>query len=131
MSERTTLDPLWTKSPFVLRRFPGLAAALALGAMLLVLAMSAYPLFISASESGLLAAQIDAPTITRYGAGVFYSRTSTKLTAPGIRQALLIDEMGDVFDRETSKSPLLESTIRYIFGPTVSVSTPDQPVPAT
>ena len=60
------VDPLWSKAPFVMFRYPGLFASLAVGALLLALAAAAYPLFISASASELLAAKIDDPAYTRW-----------------------------------------------------------------
>ncbi len=65
-------DPLWSKAPFVLLRYPGLFVSIAVGALLLALAASAYPLFISASASELVKARIDDPTYTRWAVGMMY-----------------------------------------------------------
>jgi hypothetical protein len=54
-------DPLWSKAPLVLLRYPGLFVSIAVGALLLALAASAYPLFISSSASELVAARIHDP----------------------------------------------------------------------
>jgi len=44
-------DPLWSKAPLVLLRYPGLFVSIAVGALLLALAASAYPLFISSPRA--------------------------------------------------------------------------------
>jgi hypothetical protein len=62
-------DPLWSKAPLLLLRFPGLFVSIAVGALLLALAASAYPLFISASASELVKARIDDPSYTRWPSG--------------------------------------------------------------
>ena len=45
------MNPLWRAAPFVLRRYPGVLAALVAAAALLALAAAAGPLFVSASAS--------------------------------------------------------------------------------
>src|SRR5262245_1844188 len=65
-------DPLWSKAPFVLFRYPGLFVSIAVGALLLALAASAYPLFISASASELVRARIHDPSYTKWAVGEFY-----------------------------------------------------------
>jgi putative ABC transport system permease protein len=65
-------DPLWSKAPFVLFRYPGLFVSIAVGALLLALAASAYPLFISASASELVRGRIHDPSYTRWAVGEFY-----------------------------------------------------------
>jgi hypothetical protein len=62
-------DPLWSKAPLLLLWFPGLFVSIAVGALLLALAASAYPLFISASASELVKARIDDPSYTRWPSG--------------------------------------------------------------
>ena len=59
-------------------RYPGLLAAVVVGALLLSLVAAAYPLFLSRSEGELLESAIANPTITPYGAGMFYSVTNVR-----------------------------------------------------
>jgi hypothetical protein len=107
MGRRARLtNPLWVKSPLALIRFPGLLASIVLGALLLALAAAAYPLFISASASNLLASNISNPTVTRYLAGVSYSRSTVRFDAAGLHQPRLVDELGSVVSREAIGSPL-------------------------
>jgi putative ABC transport system permease protein len=112
-------------------RYPALLASVVLGAMLLATAAAAFPTFISAGASQLLATKTSDPTVTRYLAGVSYSRSNVRFDAEGLREPLLMDELGRVFERETSASSLLEPAIRYVLGPVASVSKPSRPVPAS
>ena len=112
-------------------RFPSLAASVALGAMLLTLAVTAYPLFISATASQLLRADISEPTVTRYSAGMSYSRSNVLFQADGIRQPRLTDELGSAFKEQVSRSSLLDDPIEYVLGPVASVGTESHPVPVS
>jgi putative ABC transport system permease protein len=76
-------DPLWSKAPFVLLRYPGLLVSIAVGALLLALAASAYPLFVSASASELVRARIDDPSYTRWAVGMMYRNGSMPLRGTG------------------------------------------------
>ena len=58
-------NPVWRKAPGSLLRHPSLFAALALGAFLVVVSATAYPLFLSASGGALVRSAIDDPTVTR------------------------------------------------------------------
>jgi putative ABC transport system permease protein len=106
-------------------RYPGLLASVVVGASLLSLVAAAYPLFLSRSEGELLAARIAEPTISRYGAGMFYSVTSVRLNekAPG-RDGLLRDRLDEVFARLAADGPHLGPPIRYTLGPAVLVTLP-------
>ena len=73
---RSRGSPLWTKAPLALVRYPGLLAAVVVGALLLSLVAAAFPLFLSRSEGDLLRARIMDPTVGRNGAGLFYSITN-------------------------------------------------------
>jgi putative ABC transport system permease protein len=74
-------DPLWRRSPLALRRHPGVLLAIAFGAALLALAVSAYPLFISSTSTELVGHLLNDPAMTRYGAGATYSRPSVGLSS--------------------------------------------------
>jgi hypothetical protein len=122
---RTRLSPLWAKAPMGLIRYPGSLASVVVGASLISLVAAAYPLFLSRSEGELLRARIAEPTISRYGAGMFYGVTSVRLKqkAPG-RDALLRDRLNEVFARLAADGPHLGRPIRYTMGPAVLVTLP-------
>ena len=61
-------SPRWVKAPGVLLRFPGLAAAVTLGAFLLVMAAATYPIFLSATASSAVEKEIR--RVDRYLAGL-------------------------------------------------------------
>ena len=65
-------DAFWRTAPGVLLRYPALFAAVLAGIALLTFAAAAYPLFIWASASEIVAGTIGRPHITRYGAGLTY-----------------------------------------------------------
>ncbi len=68
-------DPLWTRSPFVLRHFPGLLVATAVGALLLAGSLALGPLYLSATASSALHASLT--SIGPYGSGFFMQRRET------------------------------------------------------
>src|SRR5512138_1378074 len=76
-------DPLWSKAPFVLLRYPGLFVSIAVGALLLALAAAAHPLFISASASELVRARIHDPAYTRWAVGMMYRNGALPLEGDG------------------------------------------------
>src|SRR5215212_2703676 len=84
-------DPLWSKAPLVLLRYPGLFVSIAVGALLLALAASAYPLFISSSASELVAARIHDSSYTRWAVGMMYGNGTLPLPGP--------DRNGDIEPR--------------------------------
>jgi putative ABC transport system permease protein len=102
-----------------------LLASVVVGASLLSLVAAAYPLFLSRSEGELLAAGIAEPTISRYGAGMFYSVTSVRLNekAPA-HEGLLRDRLDEVFARLAADGPHLGRPTRYMLGPAVLVTLP-------
>jgi putative ABC transport system permease protein len=116
-------DPLWTKAPLALRRYPGLFASLALGALLLSLAAVALPLFLSATTSDLLRRQVDSAGVSRYGAGLEYRNAplSFDALAPGGGEPLT-DRLSALFARETARSPVLGQTVEGIMGSVISVA---------
>ncbi len=119
------------RAPSVLLRFPGLFAALAGGALLLAVAAAAFPLFLSASQSSLLRAGIADPNVSRYGAGIFVSRTNIELSAEGPNGQPLYDEMDAGFRRLAKGNGLLGPTVPYIFGAEASVTEPSGTEPAS
>jgi hypothetical protein len=125
LSSTKRFGPVWTKTPLILLRYPGLAAGLALGALLLAIAVAAYPLFISASASTLVEAELGKPLVTRYGAGMTYRNSEIPFDQPapvGMGPGLRHELIGDAFDETAGESPYLGPTISSIVGPTVSIS---------
>jgi putative ABC transport system permease protein len=106
-------------------RFPALFSALVLGAFLVAVAVASYPLFISSSESELLASQIAEPLVTPYGMGVMYRSTNIGFTDPGPGgEGVLYRRRGEVFARRSATSPLLGPVVEQMLGPIVDVTLP-------
>ena len=122
----SSLNPLWVKSPFVLVRFPGLLLSLTAGAVLLALAASSYPLFISSTSSAALDRQIQ--SVTRFGAGLFLQKES--LLVPSLtRYGDLVTEPQAIREfrareravaAEASASPHLADVVSSWMAPTVT-----------
>jgi putative ABC transport system permease protein len=106
--------------------YPGLLAAIVVGALLLSLVAAAYPLFLSRSEGELLEAEIANPTITPYGAGMFYSVTNVRFNekVDDDRDSLLADRLDQEFTRLAAEGPHLASPVRYALGSVVEVTLP-------
>ena len=123
---RSAGSPLWKKAPLALVRYPGLLAAVVVGALLLSLVAAAYPLFLSRSEGELLDAAIANPTITPYGAGMFYSVTNVRF-GEKVREGsdvVLADRLDEEFTRLAAEGPHLGSPVRYALGSVVAVTLP-------
>jgi hypothetical protein len=124
---RSSGSPLWKKAPLALVRYPGLLAAVVVGALLLSLVAAAFPLFLSRSEGDLLHEGITDPTIGRNGAGLFYSVTNV-----GFRervrgsQDLLGDRLDEEFRRMAAAGPHLGSPIRFVLGAGALVTLPGE-----
>lgn len=114
-------DPLWSKAPLLLLRFPGLFVSIAVGALLLALAASAYPLFISASASELVKARIDDPSYTRWAVGMMYRNGALPLPGPG-RFGKVEPRADELFDRLVATSPYLGEPVESSLGKVVPVS---------
>jgi len=96
------------------------------GALLLSLVAAAYPLFLSRSEGELLRAEIANPTITPYGAGMFYSVTNVRFNerVPRGGYELLSDRLDEEFTRLAAQGPHLARPVRYALGSVVEVTLP-------
>ena len=119
-------DPLWSKAPLVLLRYPGLFVSIAVGALLLALAAAAYPLFISASASELVRARIHDPSYTRWAVGAMYRNGALPLEGFGPHA----DVPGDVerlFDGFVDRDPYLGTTYVSALGKVVPVSVAGAP----
>ena len=120
------VDPLWSKAPFVMFRYPGLFASLAVGALLLALAAAAYPLFISASASELLAAKIDDPAYTRWAAGLMF-RNGVLALGNGKQPSERTEQSEEEFTRLAATSPYLAPPLRTAITAPVSVADAEDP----
>ncbi|HET8525872.1 MAG TPA: FtsX-like permease family protein, partial [Actinomycetota bacterium] len=113
-------DPLWSKAPLLLLRYPGLFVSIAVGALLLALAASAYPLFISASASELVAARIHDPAYTRWAVGMMYRNGALPLPGP--------DRHGDIEPRVDAIFEGLVAPSPYLGDPLESALAPIRPI---
>jgi hypothetical protein len=118
-------NPLWAKAPLVLLRYPGALVALIVGALLLAVTITAYPLFVSASASRLVEDQVSAPLMTRFGAGITY-RARDVLLSEG-RPAPRYRQRDRQFAELASESPVLGAPVATVLGPNVSVARADRP----
>ncbi|MET0801744.1 MAG: hypothetical protein ABWZ53_11320 [Actinomycetota bacterium] len=116
-------NPVWKAAPTVLLRFRSLFAALAVGAFLVSVVATAYPLVVSASENELLASAIGNATVTPYGMGVAYRSNGVGFDQafPGSGE-LIWQEREDVFTQEAARSAELGPTERAILGDVVTVT---------
>ncbi len=110
-------DPLWSKAPLALLRFPRLLFALAFGAFLLVLAIAIEPLFVSAEASHLVEAKIAKPSVTRYGAGLLFKLRVEKLVSPDAPSGTPPSptDIGREFSARTEG--VLEPVVSSVLGP--------------
>ncbi len=120
-------DALWRASPFLLLRYRALFAAIGIGALLLALAVAAYPLFTSASASQLFRNAVERPSITRYAAGMTFTFRDLPLQSVRLERQLRSPEVGaldEPFRRLAAASPILGEPIQAILGDDLEVSLP-------
>jgi hypothetical protein len=118
-------NPLWGKAPLVLLRYPGALVALVVGALLLALTITAYPLFVSASASRLVEEQVTAPLLTRYGAGITYIARDVLLSEG--RPAPQYRSRDSLFRQMASENPVLGTPVAAVLGPNISVAPAERP----
>ena len=124
-ARRAKWSPLWAKAPLALVRYPGLLAAVVVGALLLALVAAAYPLFLSRSQGELLRAGVGDPTVERFGAGIFYSVTNVGFQEQrGGR--LLAERLDEGFRRIAAEGPHLGPPIRFVRGAAALVTLPGE-----
>jgi putative ABC transport system permease protein len=123
-------NPAWRAAPTVLLRFRSLFAAFAVGALLVAVVASAYPMFLSASQNDLLRAAIANGTVTPYGMGLAYRSTDVPIDAGGARVPLW-ERRGEAFAAEAARSPSLEPVQAHVFGGVVTVTGLDGSPPPT
>ena len=122
---RTRRSRLWHKTPLVLLRYPGLLLALAASTLLLVVTVSAFPVFVASTTGELLNKEIADHAVTRYGAGVAYVSGDVpfNLPAPGTSGTPLYQLRGQLFSHLAGANAELGPTIASILGPSVTVGT--------
>lgn len=109
----------------VLLRFPALLASLATGALLLALAASSYPLFISVTASDALEKQLD--YTTRYPAGVGVYSEAALIDIPGQPGVVETYRRRDRLVRETLRGPHLKPPESMVLGQIVNLRSPQRP----
>ena len=114
-------DPLWSKAPFVLLRYPGLFVSIAVGALLLALAAAAYPLFISASASEMVRGRIQDPSYTRWAVGMMYRNGALPLEGFG-KHADTAGDVGGLFQGFVARDPFVGRTYESALGKVVPVA---------
>ncbi len=118
-------DALWRASPFLLLRFRALFAAIGIGALLLALAVAAYPLFTAASASQLFRNAVDRPSITRYAAGLTFTFRDLPLQPVQLERRFRSPAVGaldEPFRELAAASPILGEPIRAILGDDLEVT---------
>ena len=121
------LDPVWRHAPGVLLRYRALFAAVAFGAMLLALAVAAYPLFLAATSSSLVRAAIERENITRYAAGMTYRFTNMPLRPKPLEGKTVSADPEDIspaFARLATGAEILGDPVEMVLDDTVAVSRP-------
>jgi hypothetical protein len=114
-------DPLWSKAPLVLLRYPGLFVSIAVGALLLGLAASAYPLFISSSATELVAARIHDSSYTRWAVGMMYRNGTLPLPGPD-RSGDIEPRVDAIIEGLVAPSPYLGDPLESALAPVASIS---------
>lgn len=120
-------NALWRASPFLLLRYRALFAAIGIGALLLALAVAAYPLFTSASASQLFRTAVERPSITRYAAGMTFTFRDLPLTPVEVERRLRFPAVGGLdepFRELAAGSPILGDPIEAVLGDDLEVSLP-------
>jgi putative ABC transport system permease protein len=119
--------PLWKKAPLRLTKQPSLAAAIALGAMLVVVVSTAYPLFLSASDSELFATTMARPTFTPYGAGLGYRSLFVPFAAKAPDGGSLRQEQHDAFARIAATDAGFGRVAETMAAPALTAVAPGSP----
>jgi putative ABC transport system permease protein len=115
------MSPLWRAAPLVLRRYPGVLAALVAAAALLTLAAAAGPLFVSAAASAAVGDELR--RLTPFGAGAYIRVTGP--VAPEQVEALgdpTFAERTAALEEATADFPGRGGLVATILGPEFDVS---------
>jgi putative ABC transport system permease protein len=118
-------DAPWRASPFLLLRFRALFAAITIGALLLALAVAAYPLFTAASAGQLLRNAVERPSITRYAAGLTFTFRDLPLEPVDLDRQFRSPAVGaldEPFRELAAASPILGDPIQAILGDDLEIT---------
>jgi putative ABC transport system permease protein len=122
-------NPLWARSPLVLRRFPGLLVAVAVGALLLAVAASSSPLFLSSAASSAMQQEVEDATV--FGAGFsLEQRDYFGQTGAAVQPAVdtpAYSERDEAVTRAAAEIPGLGERILTLLGVQVRAAPSDQP----
>ena len=120
---RSRIDPLYAKAPFVLLRFPVLLSALALGICLLTLVVVLYPLGLSVAGNRFLQGEIEEGIVTAYGMGITYENENVRfdMTAPGAPDTPLYERQEELFEEEIAEIDQLGEVLTSVRGPQVTL----------
>jgi hypothetical protein len=106
-------------------RFRALFAAIGIGALLLALAVAAYPLFTAASASQLFRNAVERPSITRYAAGLTFTFRDLPLEPVDLERQFrspAIGALDEPFRELAARSPILGEPIRAVLGDDLEVA---------
>jgi hypothetical protein len=132
-------NPLWSRAPWALVRYPGLALAVCLGTLLLAVVAVAYPLFVSASGGNLVSAAVNQDSITRWGAGISFSYDKLSFdrrppiragniffpAPPDLDSAPQHERIDELFRHAFAGNVLFDETFSSALGPAVGITHPD------
>jgi putative ABC transport system permease protein len=126
------VTPVWRKAPWWLLRYPGLFAALVTGAVLIVVTVAAYPLFLSSTRDRLVETTVEDATVTPYGAGITYTATNVRFSAESPDgNGPLYERRRQLFAAAAAASPTLGSVIEQIRGDQVAITDESGRAPQT
>ncbi|MFI5054718.1 MAG: hypothetical protein ACHQDE_10175, partial [Acidimicrobiia bacterium] len=97
-------------------------AGLAVGSLLIVVTVVAYPLFISATRDRLVETAVGDPTTTRYGAGITYTATEVRFTERSPDGHGLLYARREQLFAGSAANPVLDAPIEQIRADGVAVT---------
>lgn len=110
-----SVNPIWTKAPLLLLRFPKVLLAIFGSALILGVAGVAGPLFLSSSGSAALRDQLE--EVSRFDAGLGIG----EFVDLDAEAAASLDDRAAVLERVVGSSPLLGDPLMTIVGPAAPV----------
>ncbi len=131
MSARRASNPLWARSPGVLRRYPALLVAVVAGSLLLAVAAASSPLFLSSAGSSALRQEVEDATV--FGAGLTLKQRDylgDRVLPEGIRPALELpthEERDAAIRQASAEIPGLGPRVLTLLGAEVAASQSGRP----
>lgn len=114
-------NPLWAKAPSALLHTPGLWVAVSAGTLLLAVAATFSPVFLSVTERDLLASEIEDPSVTRFGAGISFESSSIPLDR-AVNGRPLHEEQERAFSQRAARERHLGPVVEGILSPEIQAS---------